>query len=106
MDNFIISFLSGCLGGVLVIWGFFKFFVDTVETESTEDEQSIPEDWVLPLKLQYTKSVWYAWDIEDNFVLQASSKSELITDILNKYEIPPKRLSIESENELNEDNKK
>lgn len=80
-----------------------------MEVETLPDEQqetvNLPEDWIFPLVLEYNDEAWYAWDVEGAFITQAPSKDQLLTDILNKYEIPPKRLSIKSEKRLSEEDK-
>jgi len=68
--------------------------------EEQEEQYTIPEDWILPLYLEYNKDTWYAWDKDGTFILQAEGKDKLLTDILNKYDIPPKRISIESEKQI------
>lgn len=80
-----------------------------MEVEAIPDDQqetiNLPEDWIFPLVLEYNDVAWYAWDVDGTFITQAPSKDQLLTDILNKYEIPPKRLSIKSEKKLSDEDK-
>lgn len=69
-------------------------------SEYEEIKDTIDEDWYFPIIIEYNSNIWYAWDRDNTFILQASSKDELITDILNRYNIPPKRLVIKSEKQI------
>lgn len=99
--NFLIA---GALSYFLLnIWAIMKQRKDSEEEyEEQEEQEQLPSDWIFPLNLEYNDEAWYAWDIDGNFILQSASKDTLLTEILNKYEIPPKRLAIQSEKRIDE----
>jgi len=78
------------------------YLSNRINGEEQEPEENYDGEWILPIKLGHNGSTWYAWDTADAFILQADSREKLIQDILNEFEIPPKRLEIISESHVNE----
>lgn len=67
-----------------------------------EHKQNIKEidiqeqDWSIPLYVHYNKdkTMFYAWDITDEFVGQSSDKESLLTMISERYKIPKDKFFI------------
>lgn len=68
-----------------------------------EEETTIQEDWTFPINLEYNSSEWYAWDRDGTFIGQAKSKDILVTEILNRFDMAPKRLVIKSEKQIKQE---
>jgi hypothetical protein len=60
-------------------------------------QQVTLEATVLPLKLEYTKDQWFAWDSDDEFLGQASSKEQLFDYIATRFDYPKEQFQIISE---------
>jgi hypothetical protein len=73
------------------------------EENSENIVDTLPDDWIVPLELKYNDNYWYAWDLDGNFITQSTTKELLLIDVMNKLEIPPKRVTVNSEDKLNED---
>jgi hypothetical protein len=59
--------------------------------------QQLPNDWVIPLNFYVQDGIWYAWDLDGNFITQATTKELLLLEIMNKLEVPPKRLVVNND---------
>lgn len=105
----ILIFFLACIG---ILWLLEKIFeayiVSKYLSETVDNSNELPDndDWVMPLKLAHMEGVWYAWDKDDVFVMQALTKDELIINILNKYDISPKRIKIEYEEKVGDTRQK
>lgn len=97
------QFFLDLLSIFTILYLLYRNYVLTRAVEELSDYEEIQDevdDWVFPINLEYNSNIWYAWDKDNIFILQAKSKDELITEILNKYNIPPKRLVIKSEKQI------
>ena len=95
----------------IIGWFCISFTLGYIHSKYREDDEdetsfSLPDDWTFPIKIEFNEKQWYAWDKDDTFILQADTKTTLIEDILNRFDISPKRLVIISEKSLNENTSK
>jgi hypothetical protein len=101
MPEFVQILAYTCLCWVLINF-LVRIYFSIKDQQEDEEELLVDENWIFPIHLEYTNDMWYAWDIDNTFIRQASSKEQLITDILNQYDISPRRIEIKSEKLLNE----
>jgi len=96
--------VTGIVGWFIInfILGVYVYYKEKSGETVTEKNTSpkLADDWYFPIKVAYSTETWYAWDKEDIFIHQASNRNELLNDILNKFDMSPKRLKIISEGEL------
>lgn len=87
-----------------VFWFFVFWFVSfflralvNINVVINEDQPKSLERYVLPLKLEYTKDQWFAWDHQDEFMGQAPTKEQLIDYIAKQTNFPKEKFEIISE---------
>lgn len=90
-----------------VFWFFVIWFATsflrallTMGSMPTQVHISTPSSSILPLKLEYTKDQWFAWDDEDEFLGQAPTKEQLIDYISTRFNFPKEQFQIISEGPL------
>lgn len=97
-DTIIQYILISIFGWLAINYVIGKYFYKADEDE--EEQPILDDNWTFPINLEYNDQMWYAWDSEGTFISQSASKDQLLTDILNRFDIAPKRLVIKNEKRI------
>lgn len=94
MDLDLFDIFLGCL----VIWGIYRI-VKTVLAHAVANmvANSIPVEAVFPIRLEHTSDQWYAWDYDDEFIGQATTKDMLIDKLALEMDFPKDQFKIISD---------
>ena len=64
----------------------------------------IPIQLIFPLRLEYTRDQWFAWDKEHEFLGQARTKEELINRLSKELDFPKDSFTVISESPIKQPN--